>query len=130
MTKLRPIGNPIRLPSGDIAPLSSALRAGDQLFISGQIAFEPDGSVNRGDVAVQTQLCLAHIDRILVDAGLQKTDVARVGIWLTKESDYGEFNMAYAEYFGGHRPARTCVVSNLVLPEALVEIDAIAFFDS
>lgn len=121
-------GEPIVLPNGKIAPFSPAFRAGDQLFVSGQLAFEADGSVSQGDIGEQTRICLEHIDRILKDNGLGKDDIARVGIWLTNAEDFAGFNAAYAEYFGDHRPARACVVSELVLPGAIVEIDAIAAF--
>jgi 2-iminobutanoate/2-iminopropanoate deaminase len=121
-------GTPIVLPNGKTAPFSPAFRGGDQLFVSGQLAFQPDGKVSSGDIETQTQICLAHIDRIVTEAGLSKDDIARVGIWLTNPGDFVGFNTAYAAYFGEHRPARACVVSELVLPGALVEIDAIAIF--
>jgi 2-iminobutanoate/2-iminopropanoate deaminase len=121
-------GTPIVLPNGKTAPFSPAFRGGDQLFVSGQLAFEADGTVSSGDIGTQTQICLAHIDRIVTEAGLSKNDIARVGIWLTSSVDFAGFNAAYAEYFGEHRPARACVVSELVLPGAIVEIDAIAIF--
>lgn len=128
MAEKKAIGQPIKLPSGELAPFSPAFRGGDQLFVSGQLAFEADGSVSTGDIQRQTQLCLQHIDRIVTEAGLGKTDIVRVGIWLTNAADFGGFNKAYAEYFGDHRPARACVVSDLVLPGAIVEIDAIAVY--
>ena len=122
------MGDPIVLPNGKTAPFSPAFRGGDQLFVSGQLAFEADGSVNTGDIKTQTEICLAHIDRIVSEAGLSKNDIARVGIWLTNPADFAGFNEAYAAYFGDHRPARACVVSDLVLPGAIVEIDAIAIY--
>lgn len=126
MTKKQAIGKPMVLPNGNVAPFSPAYRCGDQLFISGQLAFDTDGSLNTEDIKTQTRICLENIDRILDDAGLSKGDIARVGIWLTDATDFGGFNEVYAEYFGDHRPARACVVSELVLPGAIVEIDAIA----
>lgn len=123
-----PIGNPIILPNGKAAPFSPAFRAGDQLFVSGQLAFNSDGTVNTGDIHEQTQYCLNQIDAILKDAGLTRNDIARVGIWLTNADEFAAFNEVYAQFFGDHRPARACVISDLALPGAKVEIDAIAFY--
>ena len=122
------VGQPIVLPGGKLAPFSPAYRAGDQLFVSGQLAFESDGSISKAGIQEQTALCLAHIDQILTQAGLTKFDVVRVGIWLTQQSHFAEFNKVYSEYFGDHRPARALVISELALPGACVEIDAIAFY--
>ncbi len=126
MTVKQAIGEPIVLPNGKVAPFSPAYRLGDQLYISGQLAFGADDSLNTGDIKTQTRICLENLDKILKEAGLSRRDIARVGIWLTDAADFGGFNEAYAEYFGDHRPARACVVSGLVLPGAIVEIDAIA----
>ncbi len=123
-----PQGDPIVLLDGTQAPFSPAFRAGDQLFVSGQLAFNDDGSLNTGDIQEQTRRCLEQIEAILKRSGLTKNDIARVGIWITNAADFGEFNKAYAAFFGDHRPARACVVSELVLPGAKVEIDAVAYY--
>lgn len=123
-----PVGDPIVLPNGKTAPFSPAYRAGDLLFVSGQIAFEEDGSLSTGDIAHQTKLCLAAIDKILAAEGLEKTAIVKCGIWLTDKDDFAAFNEVYAEYFGDHRPARFTVRSDLVVPHACVEIEVIASF--
>jgi 2-iminobutanoate/2-iminopropanoate deaminase len=105
--------------------LAPFVDAGPLVFLSGQIAFDAHGVI-RGDVAEQTQCCLERMQRVLHDAGLSKTQVVKCTIWLRHESDFAAFNQVYADYFGEHRPARSTVISGLALPEALVEIEAIA----
>ena len=120
------IGEAIHLPDGSVAPLSAAYRADDLVFTSGQLAFDERGHLNTGSVDEQTALCLANIERILRDAGLTRDDVVKVTVWLTDAADFSDFNRAYAEFFGDHRPDRSTVRSDLMLPSARVEIEAIA----
>jgi len=109
-----------------IAPhLSPFVDAGSLVFLSGQIAFDEHGAIT-GDAATQTHRCLQRLERVLRDAGLALPDVVKCTIWLRHESDFSAFNDAYAGYFGAHKPARSTVISGLALPDALVEIEAIA----
>ncbi|MET0504531.1 MAG: RidA family protein [Luteibacter sp.] len=105
--------------------LSAFVDTGSLVFLSGQIAFDPDGSI-RGDAAAQTRRCLERIEAVLHEAGLTLAHVVKCTIWLRHESDFAAFNEAYALHFGAHRPARSTVISGLAIPEALVEIEAIA----
>lgn len=100
-------------------------RTGSLVFVSGQLAFGPDGSIE-GDVAAQTRRCLQNLAATLGQAGLGLSDVVKTTVWLREAADFAAFNAAYAEVFGPHRPARSTVVSALVLPQARVEIEAIA----
>ena len=120
------IGEAIHLPDGNVAPLSAAFRAGGMVYTSGQLAFDERGRLNAGAVDEQTALCLANIERILRDAGLTRDDVIKVAAWLTDAADFANFNRAYANFFGDHRPARSTVRCDLMLPGARVEIEAIA----
>ncbi len=128
MTEKRPVGKEITLPDGSIAPLSAAYAAGGFLFTSGQLAFDEAGKLYTGDIAGQTRLCLENIRRLLAGEGLSLQDVVKVTIWLTDAADFGGFNAAYSEFFGDHRPARSTVRSDLMLPGAKVEIEAIAAY--
>lgn len=128
MTEKGPIGKEIILPNGDKPPLSEAYRAGNLLFISGQLPFEDNGRLSNGDIERQTQLCLESIERILALEGMLRTDLVKLTIWLKQVEDFPGFNNAYREFFGEHRPARSTVRSDLMLPEALVEIEAIAVY--
>ncbi|MFV3128985.1 RidA family protein [Niveispirillum sp. KHB5.9] len=111
-----------------VAPaLSPAVAAGDLLFLSGQLAFGPDGAiVAPDDVSVQTAQVLANLERVLKAHGLGLSDIVKTSVWLTDTADFPAFNAAYAKALGDHRPARSTVRSDLMLPGAKVEIDAVA----
>jgi len=128
MKETRPVGKEIILPSGDKAPLSAAYRSNGFLFTSGQLAFDADARLNTGDIKEQTQLCLANIQKLLELEALSNEHVVKVTVWLTHLEDFAGFNAAYIEFFGGHRPARSTVRSDLMLPGARVEIEAVATY--
>ena len=125
-----PVGDPIALPGGGFAPLSPGFHAGDFLFISGQLPFQRDGSLCTGSIEQQTQLCLEHIESLLAKRELDRSSIVKVTIWLTNTEDFAGFNSTYAEFFGDHLPARSTVRSDLMLPGARVEIEAVAYLDS
>lgn len=107
--------------------LSPAMVAGDLIFLSGQLAFGADGAIMApDDVAVQTGQVLANLGRVLAAHGLDLSDIVKTSVWLTDTADFPAFNAAYAQAFGDHRPARSTVRSDLMLPGARVEIDAVA----
>ena len=116
-------------PSGpySLATLATGTRV---LSISGQIAHGPDGAIVGGDDAgEQARQCLRNVDALLAAAGAGRTDVVRVGIYLTDMADRAAVARAREEYFGEYRPAATLVqVVALVTPELKVEIEATAVF--
>ncbi|HZS81551.1 MAG TPA: RidA family protein [Stellaceae bacterium] len=96
------------------------------LYISGQIGTAPDGSVPTGIVA-QTENCWRNIKAILADAGMDVGDIVKVTIFLTREEDIAAYREARDRIIGEARPASTLVVvSRLVRPEWLVEVEAVA----
>ncbi len=97
----------------------------DYVFISGQLAFDAEGEIE-GDVARQTETCLANMEALLAGRGLDRYDIVKTTVWLRHAEDYATFNETYAHFFGGHRPARSTVVCGLAHPRAIVEIEAIA----
>jgi 2-iminobutanoate/2-iminopropanoate deaminase len=105
--------------------LAPFVDTGSLVFLSGQLAFDEHGAI-KGDAAIQTRRCLERVESVLRDAGLSLSDVVKCTIWLRHEGDFAAFNDAYASYFGAHKPARSTVISGLALPDALVEIEAIA----
>ncbi len=112
-----------------IGPYSHAVRTGDLLFISGQVPFNPaNGEVVGSTMAEQTRQCLSNLAAVLKGAGLAKDNVAKVTAFLTRYQDFAEFNKAYAEFFGDHRPARSTVEVSQLPKSVLVEIDAIAAY--
>ena len=111
-----------------IGPYSSALRAGNLLFVSGQVPFDPaTGEIVGGDIGVQTRRVLDNIGAVLRSAGASFDDVVRVGVYVRDMADRERINTVRRCYFGESRPASTLVeVSGLAHPGALVEIEAVA----
>lgn len=95
------------------------------LFLSGQLAFDEHGQIG-GDVAAQTRRCLERGRDVLAGQGLDLDAVVKATVWLRQAEDFAAFDAAYAQVFGAHRPARSTVISALVVPAALVEIELVA----
>lgn len=111
---------------GNARPLSSAVRAGDFIFVSGQVPLDDTTQVVAGGIAAQTRQVFARINAVLGDAGCTLDDVAKATVWLADASDFRAFNQVYVECFGSHRPARSTVQARLMV-DALVEIEVIAY---
>lgn len=114
-----------------IGHYSQAVRAGDLLFLSGQIPLDPNTNeicLFDGDVAKQTELVLKNIEAILASEKLTKKSVVKVSIFLKDLSQFTKVNEVYAKFFGPHKPARTTVeVSNL--PKGVgIEIEVVTSF--
>jgi 2-iminobutanoate/2-iminopropanoate deaminase len=119
-------------PAGAAAPrgpYSPGVRAGDFIFVSGQVPIDPaTNSHVLGDVQTETRQVLNNIKRILEGAGASMADVVRCGVYLTDVKDFAAMNEVYIEFFGDIKPARTTIsVPALPLPGAKVEIDAVAY---
>ena len=121
------IGGAVALPDGTPVPLSKGLRAGDFLFFSGQLAFTDSGALLDGDITAQTEQCLENTKALLETAGASLGDVVKATIWLTNSADFKPFNEVYGRYFASTPPTRSCVISELVIPGALVEIEVMAY---
>jgi reactive intermediate/imine deaminase len=112
-----------------VGPYNQAVRAGNLLFCSGQIALDPaSGSlVGAGDVALETRQVLANLLAVLDAAGARPSQVVRTTVFLADLADFATVNALYAEVFGaGVSPARACVQVAALPKGARVEIDAIA----
>lgn len=111
---------------------TDAVRWGDLLYVSGCVAIDADGRVpDPGDAAAQTQLVHEHLDRIFRAAGTDFAHVLKVTLFLTRMADRPVINEVRKKFFGDARPASTLVeVSSLVLPELVVEIEAVAAIPS
>jgi len=109
-----------------VGPYSQAVVSGDFVFVSGQIAIDPETSkVVEGGIEAQTAQVLENIKNILESVDLNLTDVVKTSIFLSNLSDFQAFNRVYSKYFEKDTPARTTVQANLMVG-VLVEIDAIA----
>ena len=110
-------------------PYSPAVRAGDFIYVSGQVPVDPaTQQVVAGDIRQETRQVLSNIQRILEGCGASMNDVVKCGVFLTDIKDFAAMNEVYAEFFGTAKPARTTIaVAALPLPGAKVEIDAVAY---
>ena len=110
-----------------IGPYSPALRAGEWLFVSGQIGLDPStGQLVEGGIAAQTRRVLDNIGALLRAAGLSFSDVVRTTIFLADMNDFASVNEIYAAYFPAPAPARATVQVSRLPKDARLEIDAIA----
>jgi 2-iminobutanoate/2-iminopropanoate deaminase len=112
-----------------IGPYSQAIRVGQLLFLSGQVALDPaTGQMLDGDAAVQTRRVMQNLAAVLEAAGLSFADVARTTIYLGDMADFATVNEVYGSYFSEPFPARATVQVARLPRDARVEIDAIASF--
>lgn len=108
-------------------PFSAGYRAGDFLYVSGQISSNPDGSVFIGDFADEVNLALDNVEAILKEGGADFSKVVKVNAWLSNSLLFGTFNDIYRQRFSSAPPARTTVVVDFAHADVRVEIDAIAY---
>jgi len=113
-----------------IGPYSQAVRIGDLVFASGQVALDPvGGQLVPGDVAEQTTRALENIRAVLTEAGLGLADVVKTTVFLKSMGDFAAMNEVYAKYLapeGVVPPARSTVAVAGLPKDALVEIEVIA----
>ncbi len=101
--------------------------AGGFVFTSGQIAIDPKtGAVVEGGVEDQTRQCLANLGAVLAAAGCRPEDVVKATIFVKDMGRFQDINTVYAEFFGDHKPARSCVEVARLPKDVLVEIECIA----
>jgi 2-iminobutanoate/2-iminopropanoate deaminase len=106
-------------------PLTKVRRAGNLLFVSGQLPRGQDGAIVPGDIVVQTRQSIANLQAALATAGATLEHVVKVTAWLTDVNYLDGFNQAYREAFAEPYPARSTVISGLAAGD--VEIEAIAW---
>lgn len=108
-----------------IGPYSQAMVVGDLLFTSGQIPLRADGTLNQGDITVQTTQVLANLKAVVEAAGANLSKVVKTTVFLKNLDDFVAMNNVYAEAFGNHTPARSTVQVAKLPRDVLVEIEAI-----
>lgn len=109
-----------------IGPYSQAIMAGGLLYTSGQLGLDPETGALPESIEEQTKQSLKNIQAILAEAGLQKTDVIKTVVFLKNMSDFAVVNGIYADFFGDHKPARSCVEVAQLPKGGLVEIEVVA----
>jgi len=108
-----------------VGPYTPVVRAGEWVIVSGQLGLTPDGLVD--GVRAQTRMAVQNLSAHLAEMGAALTDVVKTMCFLTDMNDFAEFNEAYVDGFGEHRPARSTIgVAGLPLG-GLVEIEAWAY---
>lgn len=107
-------------------PLAPAVRAGDFVILSGQAALDETGGIISGNIAEQTELTIQRIIAVLEQSGCSLGDVVKTTVWLDDARDFGGFNKVYSKYFGSAPPARSTVVSPLVV-DGKIEIEVVAY---
>jgi reactive intermediate/imine deaminase len=119
------IGGPFAA-AGMRLPFSKAVRAGDLVFVSGQMATDTNGRLAVGSMEAEARQVFANIEAILAEAGCTMADVVKCTCWIDDPRDFSQFNAVFAEVFPEQPPARSTVVSKLVL-NARLEVEAIAY---
>ena len=116
----------VRGMSKPLGPYTPAVRAGDFVFVSGQLGMR-DGSLVDGGVAGQTAQAVANLAERLAEMGASLTDVVKTTCFLIDMDTFTTFNAAYVEAFGDHRPARSTVEVSALPGGMAVEVEAWAY---
>ena len=107
-------------------PLSPAVKAGDFVYVSGQVPVKSDGTMVTGGIAEQTEQVLSNVEAALALAGCAMEDVVKTTVYLEDARDFGAFNAVYGRHFPKQPPARTTVEARLMV-DIRIEVDAIAY---
>lgn len=113
-------------PGGRSLPFTKAVRAGDFVFVSGQVPMGADGEIVTGNIATQTHQTIENVKSILLSLGLGLEHVVKATVWLADTRDFWPFNKVYLEYFGAALPARSCVRADMMV-DCKVEIEVVAY---
>jgi len=119
------IGGPLVI-NGRKLSLSKAVRAGDFVFLTGQVPMLDGEVFTNGSIEDQTRACLENIRETLNEAGCGMGDVVKSMVWLGSREDFPGFNAVYAEYFPDGPPARSALISEFLV-DVRVEIECIAY---
>jgi 2-iminobutanoate/2-iminopropanoate deaminase len=110
-----------------VAPFSQGVRVGELVFTAGQASIDSEANVvGVGDIRAQTEQTLRNLSAALERCGASIRDVVKMTIWIRDFNDYAGMNEVYAKWFEPPEPVRACVRSELVFPELLVEMEAVA----
>lgn len=110
-----------------IGPYSQGVRAGNLLFVSGQVPIDPEtGQLIPGDIRAQTERVLINLGEVLKAAGGSFANVVRTTVFLADLNDFGAMNDVYGTFFDAAAPARSTVQVVRLPRDARIEIDVIA----
>ena len=109
-----------------VGPYSQAIKAGNVVYCSGQIPLVPEtGEIVEGDIKAQAKQSLENVKAVLTEAGATFSNVVKTTVFIVDMADFGAINEVYAEYFGDHKPARSCVAVNELPKGARVEVEVL-----
>jgi len=111
---------------GAVGPYSQGIRAGDLIFVSGQLPANAEGVLIIDDIAAATRHSLENVNAVLSAAGAQMNDVVKATVFLTDMGDFSAMNKVYGEFFSDPFPARACIEVAALPKGAKVEIEVIA----
>jgi reactive intermediate/imine deaminase len=126
MSALEYFGNPPVTSDQQPRPFTPAVRAGDFVYVSGQVPADEKGAIVHGGIEVQTHQVMKNLSAVLALAGCTLDDVCKTTVWLHDARDFGSFNQVYMRYFGDKKPARSTTEARLMV-DARVEIDVVAY---
>jgi 2-iminobutanoate/2-iminopropanoate deaminase len=110
-----------------IGPYSQAVKTGNTLYVSGQIAIDPSsGNLVTGDIERETRMVMNNLQEILKAAGMSFADVVKCGIFVKDLNNFATINKIYGEYFSSEPPARETVEVSRLPKDVNVEISCIA----
>ncbi len=107
-------------------PFHPGVRAGDFIYVSGQVAKDENGNMCSGNIEEETRWTIESMRRILLLDGADLADVVKVTVFLADVRNFGRYNKIFAEYFPEGRIARTTVEARAVI-ECKIEMDAVAY---
>ncbi|AXI32164.1 MULTISPECIES: RidA family protein [Priestia] len=109
-----------------IGPYSQGIVVNNLFYSSGQIPLRPDGTLVEGDVQVQATQVFENLKAVLEEAGASLNTVVKATVFIKDMNDFTALNEVYGDYFGDHKPARSCVEVARLPKDVLVEIEVIA----
>ena len=110
-------------------PFAKAVEVDGFLFLSGTVGMDDEGRIVPGGIVAEAEQAIANIKSVLEEAGYGLGNVVKATCWLDDPRDYAQFNRVFKKHFGAALPARSTVVSSLVI-DAKVEIEVVAHKDS
>jgi len=110
---------------GQHMPFARAVQAAGWLYVSGQVPMV-DGQIVAGNISTQAEQAIRNLLAVLSEAGYGPEHVVRCGVWLDDPRDFAAFNAVFRRFFGEYPPARSCVVSSMMV-DCRIEIDCVAF---
>jgi 2-iminobutanoate/2-iminopropanoate deaminase len=113
-----------------IGPYSQGIVVNNLFYSSGQIPLTPAGDLITGNVKEQTTQVFENLKAVLMAAGASLDTVVKATVFIKDMNDFAELNEVYGQYFGNHKPARSCVEVARLPKDVLVEIEVIALVNS